>query len=130
VVPLLVIHVLLTTPVALLKSVLQTALLLLLDTPLSMVLLQLAQIQHYHAQEVSYQPKFYSPQVPQSLEQLFQDVLITMLQVHVFSVLLSKQVSKTAQLAHQTVSTAPCHQEQHLVQFVTVDTIHGQMVHV
>jgi len=122
--------VLLITPVVSLKSVLTTAQLPLLDTPSLMVLLLLAQIQQHHAQEVFYQLKSYLPQAPLSLEQLFQDVLITMLQVLVFFVLLSKQAYKIAQLVHQTVSTVPCHQEQHLALFVTVDIIHGQMVHV
>jgi hypothetical protein len=62
--PLLVMDVLPTTPIASPKSVLQTAQLLLQDTPSLTVLSPPAQIQQHHAQEVSYQLKFYSPQEP------------------------------------------------------------------
>jgi len=101
------------------------------DTPLLWVMLPLAQTLPHHAQEVFYQPKSYLLLVPPLPEQPLPTANITMLQEFVFNAEVIKQVSKTAQLAQETVLTAPCHQEPHHAQHATVDTIYGQpMEHV
>jgi len=69
-----------------------------------------AQTPQPHALEVSYQPKSYSLLVPPSPEQPLLDANTTMLQVSVFNAEDIFQACKTAQLAHQTVSTVPYHQ--------------------